>query len=86
MECRQVNSPIVSAPLTPRQAALATGLSLPSFWRAVADGRLPQPLYPSPRCPRWFETEIRAAMELTRTKPSEAMARRRAARLDDQAA
>ncbi len=36
-------------PLTAREAAKASGLSLSAFWRAVADGRLPSPVYPLPR-------------------------------------
>lgn len=69
------------APLPPRAAARAAGLSLPSLWRAVAAGRLPAPVYPSPKAPRWFASEIRSALEATRQLPREAMATRRAAKL-----
>jgi hypothetical protein len=56
-------------------------LSLPAFWRAVAGGRLPSPVYPAPRAPRWYVSEIRAALAGTRALPAEAKASRRAARL-----
>ena len=62
-------------------AADVCGLSLPAFWRAVAAGRLPAPLYPAPRAPRWRRSELLAALEATRALPAEAKAARRAARL-----
>jgi predicted DNA-binding transcriptional regulator AlpA len=69
-------------PLLPaREAAEEVGLSLAGFWRAEAAGRLPAPLYPSPKTPRWRASELRAALEATRCLPREAMARRRAAKL-----
>lgn len=68
-------------PLTAREAAVAAGLSLSAFWRAVSDGRLPAPVYPLPRAPRWFASEMRAAMLKTRALPAEAKAARQAARI-----
>jgi predicted DNA-binding transcriptional regulator AlpA len=69
-------------PLLPaRDAADEVGLSLAGFWRAVAAGRLPAPVYPAPKSPRWRASELRAALEQTRALPREAMARRRAAKL-----
>ena len=68
-------------PLTAREAAAQAGLSVPAFWRGVGAGRLPKPVYPAPRAPRWFPSELRAALEVTRTLPAEAKAARRAARL-----
>jgi hypothetical protein len=47
----------------------------------VAARRLPRPLYPLPRAPRWRRSELRAALEATRALPAEAKAARRAARL-----
>jgi predicted DNA-binding transcriptional regulator AlpA len=67
--------------LTAREGAQSVRLSVPSFWKAVKDERLPQPVYPMPRAPRWFEDELLAAIERTRSAPSEAKARRRLARL-----
>ncbi len=67
--------------LTAERAAAEVGLSLPAFWRAVASGRLPSPVYPAPRAPRWFRDELRAAMEATRALPARAKAARRAAKL-----
>ena len=68
-------------PLTAREAAAQVGLSLPAFWCGVGAGRLPKPTYPAPRAPRWFPSELRAALEVTRALPSEAKAARRAASL-----
>ena len=69
-------------PLLPADLAAAeVGLSLPAFWKAVASARLPAPLYPAPRAPRWRVSELRAALEATRAMPRDAMMARRAARL-----
>jgi predicted DNA-binding transcriptional regulator AlpA len=67
--------------LTAERAAEAVGLSLAALWRAVAAGRLPAPVYPAPRAPRWYRHELHAALEATRAKPREAMAARRSAKL-----
>jgi len=68
-----------SIPLPPKQAAQEVGLSIAAFWRAVAAGRLPAPVYPSPRTPRWFRSELRSALEATRALPaSQKIARRNA--------
>ena len=39
--------------------ALMTGRSIPSVWRDVAQGRLPQPRRLTPRCSRWSIGQIR---------------------------
>jgi len=62
-------------------AAEAVGLSIAAFWRGVASGRLPAPLYPAPKAPRWRYSELMAALEKTRALPREAMAARRRAKL-----
>lgn len=67
--------------LTAEAAAAEVGLSLPAFWRAVASRRLPSPLYPAPRAPRWRAGELREALDATRALPAEAKAERLAARL-----
>ena len=67
--------------LTAREGAAEARLSLAAFWRAVAARRLPRPLYPLPRAPRWRRSELRAALEATRALPAEAKAARRATRL-----
>lgn len=67
--------------LTAEEAAADCGVALPTFWRGVAAGRLPAPLYPAPRAPRWRRSELHAALEATRAKPAEAKAARRAAKL-----
>ncbi len=69
-------------PLLPAELAAAeVGLSLPAFWRAVASQRLPAPLYPAPKAPRWRRSELNAALDATRALPRDAMMARRAARL-----
>jgi predicted DNA-binding transcriptional regulator AlpA len=73
--------PLSDQPLTAREAAAAVGLSLAAFWRAVAADRLPSPVYPMPRAPRWFGAELRSALSATRRKPHEAKAERRAVQL-----
>jgi predicted DNA-binding transcriptional regulator AlpA len=67
--------------LTAERAAEAVGLSLAALWRAVAAGRLPAPVYPASRAPRWYRHELHAALAETRAKPREAMAERRAAKI-----
>jgi predicted DNA-binding transcriptional regulator AlpA len=67
--------------LTAEAAADMAGLSRPAFYAGVRDGRLPQPLYPARRAPRWVEAELRAALEATRALPRDQVAARRAARL-----
>jgi predicted DNA-binding transcriptional regulator AlpA len=74
-------SPLSPSLLTAEASAEYLGVSLPSLWRAVAAGRLPAPVYPAARAPRWRRDELDAALEATRAKPSQAMAARRAARL-----
>jgi predicted DNA-binding transcriptional regulator AlpA len=64
--------------LNARDAAMEVGLSLPAFWRGVGNKRLPAPVYPAPRAPRWYRSELRSAVEATRALPAEAKAQRRA--------
>jgi predicted DNA-binding transcriptional regulator AlpA len=72
--------------LTAPEAAEAVGLSIAAFWRGVASGRLPSPVYPAPKAPRWRRSELLTALEATRALPREAMAQRRAAKLAGRAA
>jgi predicted DNA-binding transcriptional regulator AlpA len=67
--------------LDAREAAAEVRLSLPAFWKQVRQGRLPKPLYPAPRCPRWVLSELRDALLATRCLPSEAMDARRKAKI-----
>jgi predicted DNA-binding transcriptional regulator AlpA len=67
--------------LTAKQVAKALGLHVATVWAGVGSGRLPRPVYPAPRSPRWCEAELLAALERTRALPREAMAARRAARV-----
>jgi predicted DNA-binding transcriptional regulator AlpA len=76
-----VPQPPATELLTAEQAAEALGLSTAALWRGVAADRLPCPVYPAPRAPRWYRGELHAALEATRQKPREAMAARRSAKL-----
>jgi predicted DNA-binding transcriptional regulator AlpA len=55
-------------------------IALPTLWVQVRTGRLPAPVYPAPRAPRWWESELREAIMLTRALPAEQAAKRRAGR------
>jgi predicted DNA-binding transcriptional regulator AlpA len=57
------------------------GVSIASVWRGAANGNLPQPVYPSPRCPRWYPNVLREAVQASRQMPRDAMALRRAERI-----
>jgi len=76
-----VAQPPATELLTAEQSADVLGLSLAALWRAVAADRLPLPVYPASRAPRWYRHELHAALEVTRAKPREAMAARRTAKL-----
>jgi hypothetical protein len=58
--------------LTAAEAAAERGQAISTFWRDVAAGRLPAAYYPSPRCPRWRRSHIRAGLEETRPMPKQA--------------
>lgn len=63
-----------------KELATALGISVATLWRAVGAGHLPKPSYPSQRSPRWLWADVVAAVEQSRSLPSEAVARRRAAK------
>lgn len=67
--------------LTAAEAAAERRQALSTFWRDVKAGCVPAPIYVSPRAPRWRRSELRAALEALRQKPTEAAAARKAARL-----
>ncbi len=52
-------------------------VSRATVWRMVAAGRLPDPIYPSWRSPRWDEAACDRALARTSLPPKEAKARRR---------
>jgi predicted DNA-binding transcriptional regulator AlpA len=56
-------------------------MSSPTFSRGVRDGWLPQPVYVGPKMPRWWPSELRAAINARRMSPREAKEVRRLARL-----
>lgn len=62
--------------LTAGEGALFIGICVASFWRGVKAGRLPCPVYPTPRAARWRSDELLAALEATRARPDEAVAAR----------
>ncbi len=47
--------------LTVKQVARRLQVSVRSIWRRVRSGRLPRPLYPYPRVPRWPREAIEQA-------------------------
>src|SRR3712207_9170306 len=53
--------------LTAEEAAAETGRALSTFWRAVKRGTLPASYYVPPRAPRWRRSELRAAVDATRS-------------------
>jgi len=44
--------------LTVKQVARRLAISVRSVWRHVRSGWLPEPLYPTPRSPRWRRTDL----------------------------
>jgi predicted DNA-binding transcriptional regulator AlpA len=57
-----------------------------AIYLAVKNQRLPRPVYPLSRSPRWRRSEIDAALEKTRAMPGVARAERRQAKLEKQKA
>ena len=68
-------------PLGAREAAALLNMSLAGFWKGVRLKRLPDPVYPLPRSPRWFPSELREALLKTRAAPAEQAAARAAWRV-----
>lgn len=59
------NDPAFSNPdplFTAREAAAYLRRGVSTTWRDVAAGRLPKPVYLSPRAPRWRKSELDAAL------------------------
>jgi predicted DNA-binding transcriptional regulator AlpA len=73
---------VAETPINAREAAVAAGLALSTFLKQVAAERMPAPFYPAPRAPRWYPSEIKAALEATRARPVEAKEARRHTRLN----
>jgi hypothetical protein len=67
--------------LTAREAADFLNLSIAAFWRNVCSRRLPLPVYPAPRAPRWWRSQLREAVNRTQSLPAEAKAERRKTKL-----
>jgi predicted DNA-binding transcriptional regulator AlpA len=67
--------------LTANEAAKMLGLTRAGFYQAIAAGRLPNPVYPAARAPRWWRARLIAAVNATESTPSEARAARRQAKL-----
>jgi predicted DNA-binding transcriptional regulator AlpA len=62
-------------------ADLAKFLSVtgPTIYTAVKEGRLPAPVYPGSKSPRWLMSEVLVAVRATRAMPAEAAVARSAA-------
>jgi len=67
--------------MTAEAAADFLRISKAAFWRAVAAGRLPAPVYPAARAPRWYSEELISALHATRNKPKDQMALRRSVKI-----
>ena len=72
--------------LTAKEAANFVKLSIAAFWRNVCNRRLPEPVYPAPRAPRWWRSQLRLALERTRALPSDAKVARRQKRIAEERA
>jgi hypothetical protein len=85
VNCNRRRNPLDYTPSDPllvaEHAAVEVGLSLPGFWKAVQAERLPAPVYPLSRAPRWRLSELKAAVEKTRSLPSRQKEARRTASL-----
>jgi predicted DNA-binding transcriptional regulator AlpA len=55
-----------------------------AVYLAIKAGRIPPPMYPLSRSPRWRRSEVDEMLAKTRTSPTQARADRRQARLDKQ--
>ena len=51
--------------LDAREAAAEAGVAISTWWKYVKAGRFPAPSYPLPRCPRWRQSDVRAALPTT---------------------
>lgn len=71
--------------LTAADLAGMFGVHVATVWNMVKEGRIPAPIYPAARAPRWIASEVMAALEATRALPSEAKARRMSRRSAAQA-
>jgi excisionase family DNA binding protein len=58
--------------LTIKQVARRLAVSVRSVWRHVRSGRLPAPLYPTPRAPRWRRTDLERFLEAERREADHA--------------
>jgi hypothetical protein len=67
--------------LTAKEAADFVKLSIAAFWRNVCNRRLPEPVYPAPRAPRWWRNRLRLALDATRALPADAKFARRQKRI-----
>jgi predicted DNA-binding transcriptional regulator AlpA len=49
--------------LTARALAFALSISVRSAWRYARTGRLPAPVYPTPKSPRWNPAAVAAFLK-----------------------
>ena len=71
----QVHEPLIDADA----GAKLLRLSRSGFWNAVRKDRVPNPFYPTERAPRWYASELLAAVKKTRARPADKSAKRLAA-------
>ena len=80
------NQPPDDALLTAKEAAGLVNLSIAAFWRNVCNRRLPEPVYPALRAPRWWRSRLLAAVNATQAHPTDNKIARRKAKLARQRA
>jgi predicted DNA-binding transcriptional regulator AlpA len=74
---QKLSPPAAADPMmTASASANMFGIGLPAFWRGVRERRFPAPVYVTSRSPRWFQSELLAAVRRQRMLPMEAVARR----------
>ena len=81
MSALQTELPEDDRLLTAKESADFVNLSIAAFWRNVCNRRLPPPVYPAPRAPRWWQSRLRDAVNRTEALPADAKAERRAVKL-----
>jgi len=67
--------------LTAKQAAAFLGITKPTLYAAIAAGRLPRAVYPTPRSPRWIKGDLIATLRSTQQSPTESNVARHQARM-----
>jgi hypothetical protein len=68
--------------MSPDDLAKYLNVTTVAVYLAIKAGRIPPPIYPLLRSPRWRRTEVDAFLEKTRATPTQARVARRQALLE----